>query len=135
MHPSPHRRLGSCCGPLLVDAWTTRGFSRVGESMSIRQRLLAKGGASALALALAAAGLFMAAPAKAALLLSYNGGPTITDNGAGDLDPSVGTINNTSNIGGFGVSITIAESNSPGTSTAGLLQISNLSIENQTSGT
>src|SRR3954464_10139492 len=102
--------------------------------MSIRQRLMAKGGASALALALAAAGLFVAAPAKAALLLNV-GGNLVADNGAGDLDPSVGTINNTSTVGGFGVAITIAESTSPGNSTAGLLQISNLSIENQSSGT
>jgi hypothetical protein len=102
--------------------------------MSIRQRLMAKGGASALALALAAAGLLVAAPAKAALLLNV-GGNVVTDNGAGDLDPSVGTINNTSTVGGFGVAITIAESTSPGNSTAGLLQISNLSIQNQSSGT
>jgi hypothetical protein len=57
------------------------------------------------------------------------------DNGPGDSDPALGRITNTSIVGGFGIAISIAASNSPGTSTAGLLQISSLLIENQGSGT
>jgi hypothetical protein len=98
--------------------------------MSMLKKML-KGGTIC---GLLAAGAMFAPTARAALMLNV-GGNIVTDNGAGDLDPTVGTINNTTNVGGFGVAITIGESNSPGNGTAGLLQISNLSIENQTGGT
>jgi len=83
----------------------------------------------------AAGAMFASTPtAKAALIVNLNGGTTITDNGAGDTDPATGQITNTSTVAGFGVAITVAESNSPGTSTAGLIQISSLSIKNQGTG-
>jgi len=84
---------------------------------------------------LAAGAMFAAAPtAKAALVVNLNGGTTITDNGAGDTDPATGQITNSSTVAGFGVAITVAESNSPGTSSSGLIQISSLSIKNQGAG-
>jgi len=70
--------------------------------------------------------------ADAALVVNLNGATTITDNGAGDNDPATGRIVNTSVVAGFGIAISIAESTSPGTATAGLIQISSLLIENQT---
>jgi len=81
---------------------------------------------------LAGAAFFCSRGVDAALILNLNGATTITDNGAGDSDPAVGRIVNTSVVAGFGISISIAASNSPGTATAGLLQISSLVIENQT---
>src|SRR5438552_8562086 len=87
-----------------------------------------------LAIAAAALAGWITVPARAALIVTYNGSTTITDNGAGDTDPVVGFINNTMTVAGFGVAITVAESNSPGTSTAGLLQISALDIKNQGTG-
>jgi len=78
---------------------------------------------------------FCASRAQAALIVNLNGVTSITDNAAGDSDPAVGRIINSSNVTGFGIAVSIAASNSPGTSTAGLLQISSLDIENQTGGT
>lgn len=82
----------------------------------------------------AAAGLAVGAfsqSADAALILNYNNGAVVvSDNGAGDSDPAVGRIVNVANIAGFGVSINVGTSNSPGTSANGTLQISSLSIEN-----
>jgi len=98
--------------------------------MSMLKKML-KGGTIC---GLLAAGAMFAPAAKAALVLNLNG-TNILDNSAGDTDPTAGSITNRSNVSGFGVAITIAESNSPGTASAGLLQISNLSIENQASGT
>ena len=70
-------------------------------------------------------------PANAALILDLQGGATtIVDNGAGDSDPTVGRIINTSVVAGFGVSITVAASNSPGDPTAGILQVQSLDIQN-----
>lgn len=66
--------------------------------------------------------------AQAALMVSYNGGAPITDNGAGDSDPTSGSIVNSTVVGGFGVAITVAASNSPGTSSIGLLQVQSLDV-------
>jgi len=73
------------------------------------------------------------APAtRAALILNINNGATvITDNGAGDTDPTVGRINNTTTTApGFSVAISLATSNSPGTATGGILQINSLDVQN-----
>ena len=83
----------------------------------------------------AAAGSLLASQAHAALVLNLNGAINVTDNGAGDLNPAVGQITNQSVVAGFGIAISVAASNSPGTPTAGLLQISSLLIENQAAGT
>ena len=76
--------------------------------------------------------------AKAALVLTLTpsvGAPvTITDNGAGDSDPALGSITNIGAVGGFSTNIGVGGSNSPGTSTAGLLQIQSLDIRNTTAG-
>jgi hypothetical protein len=82
-----------------------------------------------------AAGTLLATQANAALVLNLNGAINVTDNGAGDLNPAVGQITNQSVVAGFGIAISVAASNSPGTPTAGLLQISSLLIENQGAGT
>jgi hypothetical protein len=83
-----------------------------------------------------AGGLFFASDAGAALILNLNSGAiVVSDNGAGDTDPAVGSIVNNSVVGGFGVAISIATSNSPGTPVAGLLQISSLDVSNLGAGT
>src|SRR5690242_7898927 len=72
-----------------------------------------------------------AASTHAALILDYNNNSVIVvDNGAGDTDPTVGRIVNTTNVAGFGVSINIAQSNSPGAATGGILQIDSLDVVN-----
>jgi hypothetical protein len=78
------------------------------------------------------AGIFSAAAVtNAALILNINNGASvITDNGAGDSDPTVGRISNTFTSAGYPVVINLAASNSPGSSTAGLLQINSLDVEN-----
>jgi hypothetical protein len=69
--------------------------------------------------------------ARAALMLDLQSGSTvITDNGPGDSDPTIGRIINTSVVAGFGITITVGQSNSPGTSSAGILQIQSLDIQN-----
>ena len=82
-----------------------------------------------------AAGSLLATQANAALILNLNGAINVADNGPGDLNPAVGQITNQSIVAGFGIAISVAASNSPGTPTAGLLQISSLLIENQAAGT
>jgi len=79
-------------------------------------------------LALALSGL--GSTSSAALILTLNGTVFVTDNGAGDSDPVVGRINNTSIIGGFGVAITIVSSNSPGNPSIGSLQVTSLALTN-----
>jgi len=76
-----------------------------------------------------AAGL-VCSRANAALMVNLNGVITVTDNGAGDTDPAVGRITTTQTVPGFGISVDIASSNSPGTATAGLLTINSLDIQN-----
>jgi hypothetical protein len=79
----------------------------------------------------AVAGLFAARSSQAALILDYPGtGVVIPDNGPGDTNPALGTIVNTQFVGGFGITINIAQSNSPGNPGGGELQISDLSIHN-----
>jgi len=74
---------------------------------------------------------FAGVRAHGALILNLNSGAVVvTDNGAGDTDPAVGRITNTSTVAGFGVAISVAQSNSPGTPTAGLLSITSLDIQN-----
>jgi hypothetical protein len=88
---------------------------------------------ASLTLAAVCAGVVAMAPsgANAALMLDLqSGGVVITDNGAGDTDPTVGRIINTTVVGGFGVAITVAASNSPGTPTNGLLQVQSLDVQN-----
>ena len=78
-----------------------------------------------------AVALVVVPAAKAALMLDLqNGSSIITDNGTGDSDPTIGRIINTSVVAGFGLTITVGQSNSPGTSTAGILQIQTLAIQN-----
>lgn len=74
---------------------------------------------------------FAVSSSRAALILDIqNGASIINDNGAGDSDPTVGRIINTSVVAGFGLSITVAASNSPGDPDAGVLQIQSLDIQN-----
>jgi hypothetical protein len=80
-----------------------------------------------------AAGVFgTAAVSNAALILNINNGAVVvTDNGAGDSDPTVGRIaNTTTSAAGYSLAITLGTSNSPGSTTAGLLQINSLNVEN-----
>jgi len=79
------------------------------------------------------AGVFgAAAVSNAALILNINNGAVVvTDNGAGDSDPTVGRIaNTTTSAAGYSLAITLGTSNSPGSTTAGLLQINSLNVEN-----
>jgi hypothetical protein len=73
------------------------------------------------------------ADAQAALVLNLNNGAiVVNDNAPGlDSDPAVGSITNTSTVGGFGIAISIANSDSPGTPSSATLQISSLEIKNQ----
>src|SRR5205823_2571406 len=79
-------------------------------------------------------GLFAAGAANAALILTLTpsgGAPvTVTDNGAGDSDPAVGSITDIGAIGGFQTNIVVGASNSPGAASAGLLQIQSLDVRN-----
>jgi len=89
--------------------------------------------------ALFASGCLVAAIApssRAALILNIDNGATIvTDNGAGDSDPTVGRINNTTtSASGYSVVITLATSNSPGTAAGGILQINSLDVQNGGTG-
>lgn len=70
-------------------------------------------------------------PSIAALVVDLqNGAVVISDNGALDSDPTVGSIINSTIVAGFGVSITVATSNSPGTPAAGILQVTSLGVQN-----
>lgn len=81
----------------------------------------------------AGAALWVSADANAALVLDLNNGAiVINDNAPGlDSDPAIGSITNTSTVGGFGIAISIANSDSPGTPSSATLQISSLEIKNQ----
>jgi hypothetical protein len=108
----------------------------MGSIMGISQKSLGRK-ASLLTIAAGfAAGALQTGQADAALLLDYNGNATvIADGGAGDLDGIVnGQIINQSLIAGFGVTINIATSNSPGDAFGANLQISTLSVENLAPG-
>jgi len=71
----------------------------------------------------------------AALVLNLNNGAVVVnDNGAGDLDPAIGRLVASQTVGGTIVSVTAATSNSPGTATAGLLQLQQLEINNSAAG-
>lgn len=87
--------------------------------------------ARSLMLAGLTAGGMVAGSANAALVLDFPGSlaPPVFDNGAGDSDPTPGTIVNSSFILGFGIAITVSQSNSPGTPAAGLLQVQSLDIQ------
>jgi hypothetical protein len=79
----------------------------------------------------AATVLGVAASSQAALILDLQGGATVVaDNGPGDSDLTIGRIINTSVTAGFGVSVTVAQSNSPGDPSAGILQVQSLDIQN-----
>jgi hypothetical protein len=81
--------------------------------------------------AAAFAAMFGIRTSNAALILDLQGGAVvITDNGAGDTDPTAGRIINTTNVAGFGITITVAQSNSPGSGAAGILQIQSLDVQN-----
>jgi len=76
--------------------------------------------------------------ANAALQLILDGGTsnqlTINDNGLGDGSSLTGTIENIqSNYGGFAISVNVANSNSPGTATSGVLAIETLDVTNNNS--
>jgi hypothetical protein len=85
-----------------------------------------------MAAAVTAGVLGAAAVSNAALILNINNGAVVvTDNGAGDSDPTVGRIaNTTTSAAGYSLAITLGTSNSPGSSTAGLLQINSLDVQN-----
>lgn len=69
--------------------------------------------------------------AKAALIVDFGGAaPAVTDNGPGDSDLTSGRIISNTVVAGFGVSITVAASNSPGTSSVGVLNVQTLNIQN-----
>lgn len=88
-------------------------------------------GFSVLSLAAASVVGALAIPAQAALVLDLqNGGIVVQDNLAGDNDPTVGIISNSSSIAGFTFQITVAQSNSPGVSTGGTLGVVNLQVTN-----
>ena len=84
-----------------------------------------------LAVAAATAAMLGAREARAALIVDYqNGSIVVADNGPTDSDPTVGRIINTTTVAGFGIAITVAASNSPGSATGGLLQIQSLDVQN-----
>ena len=92
--------------------------------MAVNRKVLA-------AAAMAVGMLGAAAASQAALILDINNGATVVnDNGAGDSDPAVGRISNTTSPAGYSVVINLATSNSPGTASAGLLQINSLDVQN-----
>src|SRR5271170_5324475 len=69
--------------------------------------------------------------AQAGLVLDFdNNTVVVNDNLAGDNNPNVGQISTNSTIAGFGIQITEAESNAPGTSADGILQIQSVDIQN-----
>jgi hypothetical protein len=76
----------------------------------------------------------VATSARAALILNINNGAiVVTDNGAGDSDPTVGRISNTTtSAAGYSLAISLATSNSPGSATAGLIQLNSLDVHNAT---
>jgi hypothetical protein len=96
---------------------------------------LSKGFVAGAALVGAAAMLATHRTASAALIVDYNNfAQSVVDNGAGDTDPAVGKIINNTNIAGFGVTITVAFSDSPGSGTSANLQINTLDITNNNPG-
>jgi hypothetical protein len=95
-----------------------------GSAMSVNRKVL-------MTAAVAVGVMGAAAASQAALIMNINNGAIIvTDNGAGDSDPTVGRISSTSSPAGYSFAINLATSNSPGTATAGLLQINSLDVEN-----
>ena len=72
---------------------------------------------------------FGAGPAEASLMVKV-GATTISDNGGGDLDLTPDQITAVTTVAGFGVAITIATSNSPGSGPGGVVQITSLDIRN-----
>jgi hypothetical protein len=105
-----------------------QGFEHKGEGFSMISNSNAR--LAALAGAAMVGAFSVATPAQAALMVSYNGGAPITDNGAGDTDATVGRIINTTVVGGFGITITVANSNSPGSGSGGVIQIQSLDVQN-----
>jgi hypothetical protein len=103
-------------------------------SLSTCGRNVLRVGALAVAAALAVSATSRSA--DAAILLDYNNNAVvIADGGAGDLDGVAnGQIINQQVIAGFGVTINVATSNSPGLPSGGSLQISSLSVENLNPG-
>jgi hypothetical protein len=82
-------------------------------------------------LAAVAVSLAVVPAARAALIVDLQSGSTIiTDNGPGDSDAALGRIINTSVVAGFGITITVGQSNSPGLTSGGILQIQSLDIQN-----
>ena len=85
-----------------------------------------------------AAALLPQRSANASLMITFTSGAstvTVTDQETSpvlDASPTVGEIITTTNVGTFGVQITVAVSNSPGSSSAGTLQITSLDITNST---
>ena len=76
--------------------------------------------------------------ANASLMITFTSGAstvTVTDQETSpvlDASPTVGEIITTTSVGTFGVQITVAVSNSPGSPSAGTLQITSLDITNST---
>ena len=62
------------------------------------------------------------------------GGTPFFDNIGLDVDPAPGQMNVTTSVGNFSVVITVATSNSPGSGSGGLLQITSLDIRNTSPG-
>jgi MYXO-CTERM domain-containing protein len=72
--------------------------------------------------------------ANAALELSLDGGVPVVDNGAGDTNPSTGVLVNSTSIGGFVVTVSVASSNSPGNAASGQISIASLDITSNNPG-
>ncbi len=75
--------------------------------------------------------------ARALFILTLQSGASnvsTTDNGPGDLDPTIGSIVYSGAVGAFSTNITIGYSNSPGDSGGGVLQISSLDARNTSAG-
>ena len=71
--------------------------------------------------------------AEAAMIVTLSNGAStasITDNLAGDSNPNSGQITYVGAVGNFSTTITIATSNSPGTSTGAILQMSSIDVRN-----
>ncbi len=102
----------------------------MGIRESLFNRILANHPLRVAALA-AVALLIPHSQAQAGLVLDFdNNAVVVNDNGPGDNNPAVGQISTNSTIAGFGVQISVAESNAPGTSTDGVLQIQSVDIQN-----
>ncbi len=78
-----------------------------------------------------------ASPARATFILTLQSGAStisITDNGAGDLDSTPGSIIYSGSVGSFMTNITTGFSNRPGDPGGGFLQISTLDGRNTSAG-